>query len=221
MLKKFEWFLIAGGFLWIVLWTGHTIAHGPLNPAPETGRFLGMSSMFYATWLMFLVPVPLSLGWIGLHRFTTGGWRVVRTIGFICTILSLLLIFIAGCISILAFIQQGFVETDFGPVWYIYALGQLMLLAGTFLFGIGLLKGTNFGILVKLVPIAVVILIPLISYLRRPGSTLLEWGPVAGYVLLESMGALLGICWIILGLASYRSKKCGIAGNVKPIVSRI
>jgi len=207
VLRKFEWFLIVGGFLWIVFWTGHTIAHGPLNPAPETGRFLGMSSMFYGTWMMFLTPVPLSLGLIGLHGFTTGGWRIVRTIGFICAMLGFLIIFIAGSVGLLAFFQQGFVNTDLGSVWFIGILGQLMLLAGTLIFGIGFLRGSNFGVAVRIVPTAVALLIPIISYLRRPGSALLEWGSVAGYVLLGSIGALFGICWIVLGLASSRRKK--------------
>lgn len=207
MRNRFEWFLIAGGLLWIALWTAHTIAHGPLNPAPETGRFLGRSSLFYATWSMFLSPVTLSVGWAGLHRYAQGRWKVARTAGSLVGFAGLLVTFIAGCCGMFAIFRDGAANADYGSVWTINAVGQLLLLAGTLVFGIGFARVSNFNRILRFIPLTVALLIPLISYLRQPGSPLLDMGPTIGYVLLESLGALFGICWIVLGIAVWRFRE--------------
>lgn len=160
--------------------------------------------MFYGAWLMFLTPAPLIIGWIGLHKYTVGRWRGIRVSGAICGMMGLLVTFIAGCMGILAFIQQGFAKADLGPVWFIGAPGLMLMLLGTLIFGIGFLKGSNFKLAVKIVPLMIALLIPFISYLRQPVSPMLEWGSAVGYALLEVLGVIFGAGWIILGLASPR-----------------
>lgn len=207
MKRNFERYLIVGGLLWIILWTGHTIAHGPLNPAPETGRFLGQSSMFYAVWMMFLAPMPLALGWAGFYRYIEGKWRVSRLIGEILGIAGLLTSFIGGCAGVFAFIRHGFNHADLEIVWLIIVFGQIMLLLGLLVFSIGMLRSRTFGLAVRLIPLAVAFSLPLLHFLRRPSSSLLDWGPVTGYTLLAAIGVLFGLNWIVLGLAVALKKR--------------
>lgn len=120
MRRLFPAALIIGGSLWILFWTFHTIAHGPMNPAPTTGRFLGLSSMDHGM-LMALSSGPfLAFGWLGLARSMPGRGFLLRWTGAA-----------VGAGGIAAFFAAAFASFRFpASVWPLASGGMLALLIG-------------------------------------------------------------------------------------------
>jgi len=192
--------LIIGGSLWTLFWTFHTIAHGPMNPAPTTGRFLRLSSMEHGM-LMTLSSGPfLAFGWLGLVRTLSGRGSGLRWTGAV-----------VGAAGFAAFYAAAFAALRFPEsVWPFASGGMLALLIGLFLFAIGFAGAEGRPRFVRWLPLAAALGMPGITYLRRPVSPLLE-SEILGYLMLESVGALFGCCWIAIAIASSTTAKAAAA----------
>lgn len=175
---------ILGGSLWIVFWTFHTLAHGPLNPAPPDGTFLGLHSMQHARIMMLVSPPFLLLGLGGvLHRLRGElGWAGRAGGALLALSLAGMTLFGAGVGS-----------------WEVYAGSVAGVCAGMVLLGASMLATRALPAWSRGVPLAVALLLPALAAARTPGSPLL--GGATGYLLLESLGVVFGAGWIALGAA--------------------
>jgi hypothetical protein len=193
-------YLIVGGIAWILFWTFHTIAHGPSNPSPRTGRFLGLSSDYYGYLAMVIASPLLAIGWVKQFKFPSfkGNWLIYTSI--IVGLIGLLTLF---CIGVLGLFQTliTFGNQYDGLLWYFYIVGLLLVIICLIIYGIGLFKVKKISIWFKVTPWLMILLPFVFSVLRQPNSPLLEKGDFFGFLLLELVGGLFGLGWIILGIA--------------------
>lgn len=185
---------ILGGCLWILLWSFHTIAHGPENPAPPDGTFLGYTAFTYGRIMMVVASVPLLVFLVGLmndairkHHHGVVGGAITCLIGFS-------LMFLAG-VGIAA--------------WVLYALGLAIVCAGLLIIGttrwyLKITPRMNW-----IVPLAMGLLVPGLALARTPGSPLLRLGDTVGYLLLEALGMTFGLGWVALGSMFPRTTAAG------------
>lgn len=182
---------IIGGIVWLIFWTFHTIAHGPQNPAPTSGTFLGYTSLEHARLMMLIASPLLIIALIGLVQHEGKRLGRIGRVGIFCTLSALAIMFS--------------VSVGLGP-WMLYALSVLGLCSGLVLLGIGTLKLKEWSFWSRCAPLITSIVIPLIVVMRLPGSPVLKSGDVSGYVLLEAIGAALAYCWIAIGFGLSRSR---------------
>ncbi len=175
---------ILGGLVWLVFWTFHTVAHGPRNPAPTEGTFLGYTALEHAERMMLIAPPLLAVALIGLLRYEWHGLRVLGRTGLGCTLAALA--------------AMGLVSAGLGP-WTLYALSVVGLCLGLVLLGVGTRRLIGWPSWSRLAPLIASIAIPLLVAARWPGSPLLRAGDVVGYALLEGIGVAFALCWIALG----------------------
>lgn len=175
---------LLGGAIWLVFWTFHTIAHGPRNPAPTDGTFLGLTALEHAQRMLLIAPPLLTVALIGMLRYEWAGLGRVGRTGLLCT---------CGALATMCLVSAGL-----GP-WVLYALSVVGLCLGLFLLGLGTRHLNDWPMWSRWAPLATSIVIPLIVVARWPGSPLLVAGPAVGYALLEGIGLALALCWFALG----------------------
>lgn len=175
---------IMGGVVWLVFWTFHTIAHGPRNPAPTDGTFLGYTALEHAQFMMRSAPPFLMLALIGLLHYE---WRELGKVGR------------AGVFSTLAALATMWsVSTGLGS-WALYAVSVVGLCLGLALLGIGTLHLRGWAMWSRWAPLSMSMVIPAIVAARWPGSPLLRAGDAVGYGLLEGIGVAFMLCWVAIG----------------------
>ncbi len=146
---------ILGGVVWLVFWTFHTIAHGPSNPAPTDGTFLGYTSLEHAQLMMLIAPPSLVLGLLGMLQHEWEGLGMVGRAGLFCTLAAL------GA--------MWSVSTGLGS-WAIYALSIVGLCLALVLLGVGTLRLKSWPIGSRWAPLATSIVLPLIVAARPQGQ---------------------------------------------------
>ncbi len=176
---------ILGGSLWVFLWSLHTIAHGPKNPAPPDGMVLGYTAFTYRRIMMVVAPVPLFVFLVALMTDAVRRRHHGIVVGAILCGIGFSLIFLVG-IGIAA--------------WVLYALGCVLVYVGLLIIGVTRWYIKTAPRMSWIVPLAMGLLIPCFELARTPSSPLLHLGDLVGYVLLESLGMAFGLGWIALGL---------------------
>jgi hypothetical protein len=177
---------VLGGLLWMLFWTFHTLAHGPENPAPTDGTFLGLRALEHASIMMLVSPPFLLLGLGGIHHRLRSELGLPGHAGAGLVALSL---------GVMVLVSSGV-----GP-WMLYAASVAGLCSGLLLLGAAMLRSRGLPPWSRAIPLAVALALPAIVLARAPASPLLRLGDAAGYFLLESLGVVFGLGWIALGIA--------------------